>query len=201
MKLFYSPGACALSVQIILREAGYSFDLIKVNLKTKESEVGDFRKINPKGYVPVLQLDSGEVFTENAVILQWIADQKTEMKLFPKFGTVERYPAMEWLNFISTELHKGISSLFSPFDDQGKKVIMTKLQVRLAFLEKHLSQNKYVLGSEFSIADAYLYNVMRWAKVVNIDMSEQKSILDFMERMLKRPSVVESVAAEGLALS
>jgi glutathione S-transferase len=201
MKLYYSPGACALGCQIALREAGMKFDLVKVDLQKKESPEGDFKKVNPKGYVPCVKLDSGEVLTEGAVILQWIADQHPEKKLLPKFGGMDRYRAMEWLNFISTEFHKGLGAFFNPkLNDDAKSVMVTKLNARLDFVNNHLKSNQFFLGSEFSVIDAYFYNMIRWAQPTKTDITPYKNILAFMERMSSRPSVRAAVEAEGLKI-
>lgn len=200
MKLYYSPGSCAMSTHIVLLEADADFELVKVDLKAKKFQDGDFLKVNPKGYVPTLELQPGKVLTENAVILQYIADQTPDKPLFPLFGSSERYYAMEWLNFIATELHKGFGVMFSPkLKDDAKAVLTEKLQLRLQHLESHLAANKFILGSEFSIADAYAFNVLNWAGMLNVDLSSYKGILGFMERMQQRPSVRKALKDEGLA--
>lgn len=197
MKLYYSLGACALAPQVALREAGLKFDLVKTDLRAKTYEGGDFKKINPKGYVPALQLDDGEVLTENAVLLQWIADQVPDKKLFPKLGTKERYHAMEWLNFISTELHKGLGVFFNPaITEDVKKALVEKLQLRLEYLNKHLEKNPYILGNEFSVADAYAYNVLGWTKPLKVDISKHTAILGFLEKIGSRPTVKAAHEAE-----
>jgi len=199
MKLFFSPGACALASQIVLREIGNRFEMVKVDLRAKKFDDGDYYQINPKGYVPALQLDNGEVLTEGAVILQYLSDQAPDKKLFPKFGTLERYHAMEWLNFVSTELHKGIGALFSAgLSEDAKKVMIERLQPRFQYLDKQLAGSPYVLGREFSIVDAYAYNVLGWTGILKIDLSAYKSIQDFMQRMAQRPTVQAAREAEGL---
>ncbi|WP_413574721.1 glutathione transferase GstA [Bdellovibrio sp. HCB290] len=202
MNLFYSPGACALASQIALREAGLNFELVKVDLKAKEYSGGDYKKINPKGYIPALQLPNGHLMTEGAVILQWIADQVPEKNLLPKFGTMERYKAMEWLNFIATEIHKGLGSLFggAVMNEETKEQIKAKVGLRLNVLDQHLSQNPFILGQEFSVADAYAYNVLRWTGLVGVDMSSHTNLQKFMGAVAERPSVKEAVAAEGIRL-
>ncbi|WP_413293644.1 glutathione transferase GstA [Bdellovibrio sp. HCB185ZH] len=202
MNLFYSPGACALSSQIALREAGLNFELVKVDLKAKEYSGGDYKKINPKGYIPALQLPNGHLMTEGAVILQWIADQVPEKNLLPKFGTMERYKAMEWLNFIATEIHKGLGSLFggAVMNEETKEQIKGKVQLRLAVLDQHLQQNAFILGNEFSVADAYAYNVLRWTGLVGVDIAQHKALQNFIGKMSERPTVKEAVAAEGIRL-
>jgi glutathione S-transferase len=200
MKLYFAPGACAMASQIVLREAGMKFDLVKVDLQAKKTADGqDYKKINPKGYVPCLQADNGEIFTEGAVILQWIADQVPDKKLLPKFGTKERYRAMEWLNFISTELHKGLGSLFNKsLNDEARKVITEKIGSRLEFLNAHLKTQTWMLGNEFSVVDAYVFNIIRWSTSVKIDMAPYPAILGLMEKVGTRPSARASIEGEGL---
>jgi glutathione S-transferase len=202
MNLYYSPGACALASQIALREAGMNFELVKVDLKAKEYAGGDYKKVNPKGYIPALQLPNGHLMTEGAVILQWIADQVPEKNLLPKFGTMERYKAMEWLNFIATELHKGIGSLFggAVMNEETKTQIKSKVGLRLAVLDQHLQQNPYILGTNFSVADAYAYNMLRWTGLVGIDMTAHTNLQKFMTKIAERPAVKDAVAAEGIKL-
>lgn len=202
MNLFYSPGACALASQIALREAGMNFEMVKVDLKNKEYAGGDYKKVNPKGYIPALQLPNGHLMTEGAVILQWIADQAPEKNLLPKFGTMERYKAMEWLNFIATEVHKGIGSLFNSahMNDETKAAIQSKIQLRLGVLDQHLQNNAYMLGDDFSVVDAYAYNVLRWTNLVHVDTTNHKAIQGLMAKMAERASVKEAVAAEGIRL-
>lgn len=200
MKLYFSPGACALASQIVLREIGSKFDLVKVDLRAKQTEGGDdYFKVNPKGYVPTLQTDKGETFTEGAVILQYLADQAPDKKLFPKFGTTERYHAMEWLNFVATELHKGIGGLFAlGVNDAAKKTVVEKLAPRFQYLNDHLAKNQFILGKEFSIVDAYAFNVLGWTGFLKVDMSAYPAILGFMERVMGRPTVQAAREAEGL---
>src|SRR4051812_3198560 len=201
MKLFFSPGACALASQIVLREAGVKFDLIKVDLAAKQTaDGGDYKKINPKGYVPALQDDGGEIYTEGAVILQRIADQAPDKKLLPKFGTKERYHAMEWLNFVATELHKGFSVLYNKaINEEGRQSVIERLHVRLDFLNTHLLKTGgFVLGAEFSAVDAYVYNIVRWSKPHKVDISNYAGILGLMEKVGNRPSTRAALDAEGL---
>jgi glutathione S-transferase len=199
MKLYFSPGACTLASQIILRETGQKFDLVKVDLKTKESAEGDYRKVNPKGYVPALRLDNGEVLTEGAVILQWLADQAPEKKLLPKAGTWERYRALEWLNFISSELHKSFSNLFNPaIGDEMRAAVVSRIDQRLEFLNIHLKTHPYILGADFSVADAYAYNILRWTRLFKIDISKHQAVVGLIEKVESRPSVRASIEGEGL---
>lgn len=199
MKLYYATGSCGLSPQIVLREAGMAFDLVKVDFATKTTVEGDYLKVTPKGFVPALVLDDGEILTEGAVILQWIADHAPECKLLPAFGTLERYRALEWINVVATDLHKGMATMFSPFIDDASKARYADgfLKGRFALVEDHLSSNDYVRGGDFSAPDAYLYNVLSWPPRVGIDMSNYPAIERFMQRMEQRPSVQAAREAEG----
>lgn len=202
MKLYYSPGSCGLASQIVLREAEQKFDLIKVDFKTKTTVEGDYFKVTPKGFVPALKLDDGDLLTEGAVILQWIADKYPEHKLLPPFGTRERYKVLEWLNFVASDLHKSMAVMFSPFLDEAtkKKFADGNLTSKFEYIDEHLSKHDYVLGKQFSVADAYLYNVLSWPPRVNVDISNYTSIQNFMARMEQRPSVRASLEAEGLPI-
>lgn len=200
MKLYYAFGSCGLSPQIVLREAGLAFDLVKVDFATKTTVEGDYLEVTPKGFVPALLLDDGDLITEGVVILQWIADQHPEHRLLPTFGSKERYRALEWLNVVATDLHKGMATMFSPFIDDASKARHADgfLHGRFSLIEEHLSHNDYVLGTRFSAPDAYLYNVLTWPPRVGIDMSGYPAIEAFLQRMEQRPSVQAARAAEGL---
>lgn len=199
MKLYYATGSCGLSPQIVLREAGMTVDLVKVDFATKTTVEGDYLKVTPKGFVPALVLDDGEVLTEGAVILQWIADQAPERHLLPPFGTLERYRALEWINVVATDLHKGMATMFSPFIDDASKASYADgfLKGRFALIEDHFATNDYVLGTAFSAPDAYLYNVLCWPPRVGIDMAGYPAIERFLQRMEQRPSVRAAREAEG----
>lgn len=201
MKLYFAPGSCGLASQIALREAGQHFDLVKVDFSTKTTVEGDYLKVSAKGFIPVLKMDNGDLLTEGAVILQWIADHHPEAGLLPPFGTRERYKVLEWLNFVATDLHKGLAVMFSQFVDKASKINFAKgnLASRFAYIEEHLSSNDYVLGDRFSVADAYLYNVLRWPPRVDIDLSPYTAIHKFMARMELRPTVIAALAAEAAA--
>lgn len=203
MKLYYSPGSCGLASQIALHEAGQTFDLVKVDFKTKTTVEGDYFKVTPKGFVPALRLDDGDLLTEGAVILQWIADKNPDAKLLPSFGTRERYTALEWLNFVASDLHKGMAVLFSPFLDEPtkKRFADGNLTSKFEYIEEHLSRNDYVLGAQFSVADAYLYNVLSWPLRVKIDITGYACIQKFMARMERRASVRAALEAEGLQVN
>jgi len=200
MKLYYSPGACSMVPHIVLREAGYKFDLEKVDIPGKKTEKGDdFWKINPKGYVPALRLDSGEVLTEVGVIIQYLADQKPESGLAPKFGTMERYHLMEAVNFAASEIHKQIGALFNPkMTPEMKEVQLGVIGRRFNALEKALEGRPYIMGDKYSVADAYLFGVLNWTNVFKIDLAKWPNIKAFMTRVGARPAVQETMKAEGL---
>lgn len=198
MKLYYTPGACSLSPHIALREAGLNFDLVKVDLGSKEtSEGGDYRKVNPKGYVPALTLDNGQTLTEGPAIVQWIADQRPSMGLAPANGTFERYKLQEWLNFITSEMHKSFGSLFNKaLPDEAKKMTKDRIATRLKWLEEQFKTD-YLTGSRFTVADGYLFVVLGWAKYLDIDLKPYPKIQAYMDRIAARPKVKEALAAEG----
>jgi glutathione S-transferase len=200
MKLYYSPGACSLSPHIVLREAGIDPTLIPVNLGTRKTGTGkDFTAINPKGYVPALELDDGQVLTEGPAIVQYVADRVPEKNLAPKAGTMERYRLIEWLNFISTELHKGFGPLFNPdLPDAAKAIFTKKLGERLAWVDKQLAGKDYLMGNSFSVADAYLFTVTDWGKYLNIPIEHLPNLSAFMARMAGRPAVQAALKAEKL---
>lgn len=200
MKLFYTPGACSISPHIALCEAGLAHTIDKVDLRAKKTESGaDYLAINPKGYIPALQLDNGEILVEGAAIVQYIADQKPESGLAPKNGTMERYRLQEWLTFISSELHKGFSPLFNQaIPDDVKKIFRDRLAQRWAHVDKALAGKNFVMGNNFTVADGYLYNMTRWAKRVEMDLSAYPNVAAFAARVEARPKVQEALKAEGL---
>jgi glutathione S-transferase len=189
-----------MASHIALREAGIPFELVKVDLRTKKTADGvDFTQINPKGYVPVLQFDNGDVLTEGPTTLQYIADLKPESKLAPPSGTMERYRLQEWLTFISSEVHKQYSILFNPATpEEFKDATRAKLSIRYAWINQSLGSKPYLLGESFSIADAYLYTVSTWAKRHSIDLSQWPAVQAFFERVAARPQVKETKQAEGI---
>lgn len=199
MKLYYAPGACSLSTHIILREAGYKFDLEKVDLAARTTAGGDdFAKVNPKGYVPVLELDDGQLLTENIAIDEYLADQKQASALAPKAGTFERYRLIEWLAFISTEVHKPFGPLFKPdTPDATKQAQKDQLAKRFDYVAEQLKGKQYLMG-EFTVADAYLFTVLRWTGKMQIDMSRWPVLQTYMTRVLARPQVQAALKAEGL---
>ncbi len=200
MKLYYSPGACSLSPHIVLCEAGLDFTIEKVNLRTKETESGrDFSAINPKGYVPALELDDGEVLTEGPAIVQYVADLAPEKKLIPPAGTLARARVQEWLNFIGTELHKNFTPLFNPAStDDIRNAAQANIARRLPIAATALDAHPYLIGDSFSVADAYLFTVLSWTGFVKVDITPWPSLAAFVERMKARPGVHAALAAEGL---
>jgi glutathione S-transferase len=200
MKLYYSPGACSLSPHIVLREAGLAFELVLASTKTHKLADGtDYYTINPKGYVPLLELDSGERLSEGPAIVQYIADQVPARQLAPANGTMPRYRVQEWLNFTTSEVHKSYSVLFNPAAPEAfKDVIRAKMQDRYRYVDAQLEGKSYLMGSDFSVADAYLFTVTNWAKHVGLDLAAFKNLAAFMALMAARPSVQEAMKAEGL---
>ena len=200
MKLYFGPGACSLSPHIALREAGLPFTAIKVNSRTKETDGGgDFRAINPKGYVPALGLADGSVLTEGPAIVQYIADQAPASKLAPANGTLERYRLQEWLNFITSELHKQYSPLFDPtYPDEMKARLRDKIGARLTWVAEQLGSKPYLTGDTFTVADAYLFTVINWGQWVGIDLAQWPALKAYHERVAARPKVQEAMKAEGL---
>ena len=202
MKLYYVPGACSLSPHIVLRELGAQFELEKVDNKTKKTQSGaDFWQINPKGYVPVLELDDGRRLTENPVILQYIADQHSAAGLVPPCGTFERYGVIEWLNFITSEIHKTYGQLFKDTTPEEYKTISKEnLAKRYTFLDEQLASRQYLHGSKFGIADSYLFVVTNWMGRFGLDMNKWPNVKAYYQRIAARPKVQEAMQAEGLKL-
>ena len=201
MKLYYSPGACSLSPHIALREAGLPFDLVKVDTKTHTFDGGgDFYSVNAKGYVPVLELDGGERLTEGPAIVQYIADKKPDSGLAPKAGTLERVRLQEWLNFLTSEIHKGFSPLFSPETPEDYKPVARKrLAGRFDWLSKQLDGRQYLVGDHFSVADGYLFVLLGWTNVVGMKLEDWPVLKAWRDNIAKRPAVKEALKAEGLA--
>lgn len=200
MKLYFTPGACSLSPHIVLREAGLNFDLEQVDLATKKTKSGaDYTQVNPKGQVPVLQLDNGEFLTEGPVIVQYLADQKPESGLVPRAGTLERYRVQEWLNFITSELHKTFSPLFRPnTPEEYKQIIKENLANHFSYLDQHLANKQYLMGDQLTVADAYCFVVVSWSKPMKIDLSAWPNLKAYLDRVAARPKVQEAMKAEGL---
>jgi glutathione S-transferase len=199
MKLYYSPGACSLAPHIALNEAGLNFDAVKVDLRKHVLDDGtDYFKINPKGYVPLLELDDGQRLSEVAVILQYIADRKPGT-LAPAFGSLARYRVMEWLNFVATEIHKQFSPLwYAETPDATKEKQRATLAKRFSYLSETLSAQPYLTGDTFSIADAYLFTILNWAHKVKLDLAPWPSLQQFLARVAARPQVHATLVAEGL---
>jgi glutathione S-transferase len=200
MKLYYSPGACSLSPHIALREAGLAFDLVLASTKTKKLADGsDYLAINPKGQVPLLELDNGDRLSEGPAIVQYIADLAPAKQLAPAAGTIERYRLMEWLNFVTSELHKGFSPLFSPDTPEDYKTIArTRLSARLSYVNERLEGRQYLMGDQFTVADAYLFVVSGWGQYVGVDIAGLTHLQAFRARVAARPAVQEALRAEGL---
>jgi glutathione S-transferase len=200
MKLFTRPGTCSLATDIALRDAAIPFELVKVSRHTgKTSDGVDFNEINSKGYVPALLLDSGEVLTENAALLQYIADLNPAAKLAPPVGTLERYRLSEWLAYINSEIHKAFSPLFMPNAPEDlKQYARANLAKRVGWLAERLGSKPFLLGEQFSVADAYLFVVLTWSPHVGFDLSPWPNLLAFQERVAARPHVIEAMTAEGL---
>ena len=200
MKLYFMPGACSLASHITAREAGIPLDLVRVDGKTKTYEGGaDFTQKNPKGYVPTLELDDGEVLTEGPVIAQYLADRTDDGRLAPKAGTLGRYRLQETLGFINSEVHKTYSPLFNPATTPETRADrVAYLQKRYGVLEKQLEGKKYLFGDDFSVADAYLFTVTRWATPLAIDLSAFPNLQAFQQRVGERPAVQEALRAEGI---
>jgi len=200
MKLYYSPGACSLSPHIALREAGLAFELVKKDLHSQALADGsDFRAINPKGYVPALMLDDGQILTEGPAIVQYIADRAPEKKLAPPAGTMERVRLQEWLNYITSELHKTFSPLFNKqASEDWKAAARALLDRRIDTVAKALEGRSFLMGDAFSVADCYLFTVLNWAHWVRIDLSRWPAVGEYLKRVAARPAVQEALKAEGL---
>lgn len=200
MKLYFSPGACSLSPHIVLNEAGLPFSLVKVNLKSKLLPDGsDFRAINGKGYVPMLELDDGTRLTEGPAIVQYIADQARDSQLAPANGTLPRYRLQEWLNFLTSEIHKQFSPFFDATSSEelkGKQ--RDKLAGRFEWIVTQLGEQDYLMGSSFTVADAYLFTLLNWCKGVGIDLARWPVLQRYMARAAARPAVQAALKAEGL---
>ena len=198
MKLYYSPGACSLSPNIVAHEAGIPVELVKIDNKAKTfAGGGDFWKVNPKGYVPALEIAPGEVLTEGPAIVQYLADQKPQSGLAAPNGTLERYRQQEMLGYINSEIHKSYSPLFYPdTPQQTKDDRHAYLKKRYAYLDKQLAGRDYLFGDKFSVADAYLFTVTNWAQYVKLDLAEFANLAAFQKRVAARPAVQAALAAE-----
>ncbi|PLV55131.1 glutathione transferase GstA [Erwinia sp. B116] len=200
MKLFCKPGACSLSPHIILRETGLDFSLVNVDLQTKKTEQGeDYLQINPKGQVPALLLNDGSLLTEGVAIVQYLADLKSDRQLLAPAGSLTRYHTLEWLNYIATELHKGFSPLFRPTTPEEYKTLSRQqLLQKFSYVNNELNEKQWLMGLRFTVADAYLFTVTRWAQAVKLDLSGLDALNGWFERVAARPAVMAALKAEGL---
>ncbi len=198
MKLYLTPGACSLSPNIVAHEAGIPLDLKKVDLKSKTiSGGGDYNQVAAKGSVPLLVLDNGETLTEGPAIVQYLADQKPQSKLMPAAGSLERYRVLEWLNFITSELHKSFSPLFNPAAAQAwKDAAIANLNRRFDYTAQQLANRQYLIGDQFTVADAYLFTVLGWSQYVGIDLAKWPALKAYVDRVGTRPKVQEAIKAE-----
>lgn len=203
MKLYYSPGTCSLSPHIVTQETGLPVSLVKVDLGThKTADGGDYFQINPKGYVPLLQLDDGSVLTEGVAIVQYLADRVPAANLAPPAGSIERYRLMEWLNFLTSEIHKGFSPLFnSKLSEEAKAVLRERLTNRFDYLSVRLHDNPYLMGDGYTVADAYLFTMLGWCGLTGIDLKKWPVLTAYRERVAARPAVRAAMKAEGLIKS
>jgi glutathione S-transferase len=200
MKLYFSPGACSLSPHIVLREAGLPFTLEKVDLTTHKTAQGvDYYTINPKGQVPVLELDNGDRLTEGPILAQYVADTAKNADLMPLAGTPARYRVMEWQNYVTSELHKSFTPLFNPdVNAEAKGVVAKLLKKKYRWVATQLEGREYLTGNTFTAADAYLFTVSGWAKHVNVDLSDLTGLQTYLSRVAARPAVKEAMRVEGL---
>jgi glutathione S-transferase len=199
MKLYFSPGTCSLHPLIALKEAGLPFELVRVDLRAHKvaGDGDDYYGVNPKGYVPVLELDDGTRLTEGAVIVQYIADQNPDARLIPRAGTMERYRAQEWLNFIAAEVHKQFSPLFSAATpDETKEQLRRRIAGRFDLIEKALAKQPYLMGDTFTVPDGYLFNMLRWTDHNGIDRAKWPALVAFYDRVSQRPAVQAALEAE-----
>ncbi len=202
MKLFYVPGACSLTQHIAVRELDLPVQLERVDRQTKKTAPSglDYKALNPKGYVPGLMLDDGQMLTENAAIAQYLADRRPDKQLAPPAGTLERYRLQEWLHFVGTELHKGVSPLFNPkLPDDARQAFKERVQERLGLVEKTLAAQPFLMGQQFTVADCYLYVVLSWTPRLGLDLAAFPSVKAYYERISQRPAVKAALEAERAA--
>jgi glutathione S-transferase len=200
MKLFYKPGACSLASHIVLRESGLDFTLEGVDLAKKRLENGEnYLEVNPKGQVPALLLDDETLLTEGVAIMQYIADRVPDRQLLAATDTLKRYKTLEWLNYVATELHKSFTPLFRPdTPEEYKPTVRALLEKKLQYINESLKDEQWICGPRFSIADAYLFTVLRWARGVKLNMEGLSHVASYMERVAARPAVMAAMKAEGL---
>jgi len=199
VKLYFKAGACSLSPHIVLRELGLPFDLEAVDTKAQKTASGrNFTEINPKKYVPTLQLDDGQVLTEGTAIVQYLADRKPDAMLAPPSGSMDRYRLQEWLNYIATELHKGgFSPLFRASEEQ-RPALRETFAPKFDYLSKQLEKRQFLMGERFTVADAYLFTVLNWSNVVGVDLGRWPALKSYQQRISGRPAVHAALEAEGL---
>ena len=200
MRLYFAPGTCSLAPHIVAREAGVAVDLVKVDLATKLTGRGDdYRKINPKGAVPALVIEDGTVLTEAAVVIQYLADRAPGAGLIPAAGTLDRYVAQQWLNYVATELHKGFGPLWhKETPAEMRRSVKEQLAAKFSFLDQELSRRPYLAGDSFGVADAYAFTILGWAKFMAIDLARWPNLAAYVPRISERPKVRETLVAEGL---
>ena len=200
MKLYYSPGACSMASHIVLNELGGKYDLAKLDFATRKTDGGeDFNVVNPKGAVPALRMENGDVLTEGAVILQYLCEQAGNTTLMPKAGSMERYRQNEWLNWIAADLHKAYSPLYNKdYAAKAGDFIKANIDRRLAQLDKHLADNDYLMGKSFTAADAYCFTILGWSAHTGVDLSKFKNVQAYQARIVVRPAVVKTLKEEGL---
>lgn len=196
MKLYFSPGACSLASHIVLRELGIPFELVKVDGATKKTANGqDYLTVNPKGYVPAVQLDNGQVLTEGAALLQYLGELKPG--LWPTHGPMDKFRETEWLTFVSSELHKNFSALWNKnLSDDAKKVFLGILEKRFGWLDKHFATHEFLMGKQFTVADAYAFTILNWSNYLKVNLSPWPNVQAFLKRVGDRPKVKEAQAAE-----
>lgn len=202
MKLFFARGACSMVVRIIINEIGLKCDYVSVDLKTKKTEDNkDYLAINPKGAVPALQLDNGQIITENLVIQQYLVDEYKANKLCPPVGDINRYQILSWSNYITTELHKSFGALFNPAITQElkDKIYIPAIKQKLEFVDKQLSKHSYLAGNHFTLPDAYLFVMLTWSANFKIDLTEYSHLPHYFQELHNRESIMKSLKEEGLA--
>jgi len=204
MKLYYSKGTCSLAPHIVMAELNMVYEVEAVDLKTKICASGDFKKINPKGSVPALKMDNGEILTEGAVIDQYLADQKNDSTIFPKFGTMERYRCLELLNYIATDLHKSFTGVFAASyvsatsTQEVKNFYFNTISNKLDVISEKLGTNDYLMGKNFTLPDAYLFTVLGWSNYLGFDLSKWSNITTYLKRVGARPAVIKAMTEEGM---
>lgn len=199
MKLYFSPGACSLAPHIVIKELGLNAELIKVDLRTKQFMGGDFLQVNPKGQVPILEVKPGFSLTECGALIQFLSDQSPQKNLMPDVGTEDRYKCLEWINYLATEIHKGFGPLWNPASNEETKTMARQnLMKRFEYLNTKILPNSYLMGGQYTVADAYLFTLLGWTKLVKMDLSEFTNLQSYVGRIAQRPAVQSALKAEGL---